>query len=217
MRAATFGPTAVELGGHDAPEQATSGPTRMSRAVLWSMAVVILGACTLILLVGPSVMRGFQPKSQRIAVGNVSFLPAAGWSRVANPDLAPAGAVTVGKDGATFTIWTQPGENAGGVAHQVTAEFFPEAADSGVLLHETALGLVRVRPKQNQGTLQISEVAVGPVDARSMLGLAESNAYPGQLVVEVSAGPPPGRADNANTLLGDVGKMAATVESRSAS
>lgn len=212
MRAATFGETDVELGGHNAPKRDVSGPTAMSRPVLWAMVVVILGVCALILLAGPPLMRGLYPDSQRIAAGDVSFIPALGWTQVANPTQAPADAVTVGKDGATFTVWTQPGTDAGNVARQVTAAFFPEATDTGTLFHETVQGVVHVRPKQSRDALQISQVVVGPVDARGFLGVAESNSYPGQLVVEVSAGPPPGPADEAGTLFQDAGMMAASVE-----
>lgn len=217
MRAATFGATGVELGGHNAPERDVSGPTAMPRSVLWTMVVVILGVCALIVIAVPLLMRSFLPDSQRIAVGDVSFIPALGWTQVANPTQAPADAVTVGKDSATFTVWTQPGADAGSVARQVTEAFFPAATDTGTLFHETVQGVVHVRPKQNSEALQISQVVVGPVDARSLLGVSDSSSYPGQLVVEVSAGPPPGPADKAGTLFRDVGMMAASVEAGRAS
>jgi hypothetical protein len=56
VRAATFAETAVELGGHEAPEVDRVAPMDLSRLVLWLVLFALVATVVALLIVAPAVV-----------------------------------------------------------------------------------------------------------------------------------------------------------------
>lgn len=183
MHAALFDDSGVALGGRDAPAPAPPGPVVASRRNQWVAAVLAVVVLALILGV-TKALTGMAPQPARVTAGAVSFVPAHGWVPAANPAAAPQASVTYGRDGATFSVWSQPGSDAEAAARQVAESFFPAQMQAGSyeISNDKA---VKIRPRQSKGTPQLSMVQVERFAAGSR-GAAESEV----LGITVSAGPP---------------------------
>ena len=214
MRQAQFTASGVDIGGHDAPPSEPRGPLAASRSALWAAVASLWIVLLLFLFAIPTMLRNLAPESQRVTAGDVTFIPAHGWTPVASPANTPATAVTYTRNGAEYTVWTQSGVDADAVAKQVTAQFFPAAAaDDGYFVQSTP-HKVLVRPRQSAHAADESLVvvsAVGDGGATESLGLS---VRPGQFAVALSTGPPAGRMSDISATWGDISMMSTTIRAR---
>lgn len=211
MRDATFTGQVVELGGLGAPDVDRSGPVLLPRLVLWLLVAAFVAVGVLLLVFAPRMIGERAPEQPRITAGRVTFVPAPGWTPAPSSSAAPMDAVTVAKAGATYTVWTQTGDDATTVARVVAQEVFPEAESRSAYFVQQESGVVKIRPRQAEGSTQISLVVVGPVDAGGPGFTRERGHYPGLLTVQVATGPAPEQGVPWSALLGDVDNMSSTV------
>lgn len=216
MRAAEFTATDVELGGRDAPPCAPCGATRLSRGLVWLMVVGIL-AILVLLGAGVAVVADrLVPVAERVPAGGVTFIPAHAWRPVASPAGAPSDAVTYGRQGGTFTVWSQPDGDAEAVAKQVLATFFPGASASGKYLRQQTLYGIQLRPEQHGAGTQLSQVAVEPLHPpRAPTDRADRKELT-ILAVTVWQGPPAAQRGHFDALWNEVTAMAGSVDARAA-
>ncbi len=214
MRAAEFSATEVRLGGFEAPPAVPGGATRMSKGLVWLAVVGITGVLVLLGAGVAAVGSRLVPEAERVPAGGVSFIPAHGWQPVANPSGAPADAVTYGRQGGTFIVWSQPDGDAESVAKQVLATFFPAASASGKYLRQQTPNGIELRPEQHGADTQLSQVAVEPLHPPLAQKDRANQKEQTILAVTVWQGPPPAQQAHFDALWDDATAMAGTVDAR---
>lgn len=214
MRAAEFTSDGVQLGGYDAPQSVETRPTALSPLSLWGAVAAIIVFSLFCAVALPGLITNFEPNDLRVTAGGATFIPADGWQRMANPPQAPSAAVTYGKNGATFTVWTQPGADPEALAKRVTSAFYLAAGASGNYLVQHQNGGVLIRPLQSTAHEQISQVSVTPIGTGSSQTQPSASTGSHQMVVTVWAGPPPALDSHFPNLWSDVTNMQSTLEAR---
>lgn len=189
MRTPTLTAAGVEVGGINRPPLVVDQPPILSRLFLWATVVGFVVLWGMVIVAVPRILLAAAGTSQRVTVGDVTFIPAPGWATAPNAPQAPTDAVTYADGGATFTLWTQPGSDTSTTAKEVTSQFFPEAYQAGDYFVTEGLTSTSVRPKQPAKGTEVSQVIVTGVDSPSTIGVPLSFTNSGQLVVQVWAGP----------------------------